>query len=204
MSKVFDKTNCYIEVKLSLRTIRELQLHGITAETIRDSIEDSKIVATKDVQTRGEDTVNVYPDLKKMKENLIFYLETLQTNLPKVLICGIPSIQRAVISIIKEEPPEEYELVIEGDDLRSVMNVEGVQGTQATSNDVIEVQKVLGIEAARSTIIKEIAMTMKNHGIAVDIRHLMLLADIMTFKGYCLGIQRHGIQKMKDRFVLLF
>ena len=57
----------------------------------------------------------------------------------------------------------------------------------------------MGIEAARSTIMREIIGTMKGHGISVDFRHITLLADTMTYKGKVLGIQRHGVQKMKDR-----
>ena len=41
------------------------------------------------------------------------------------------------------------------------------------------------------------AQVMTNHGLSVDIRHLMQVADIMTFKGQVLGITRFGLQKMK-------
>lgn len=46
----------------------------------------------------------------------------------------------------------------------------------------MEVEKVLGIEAARSCIIKEIDYTMSSHGLGVDPRHIMLLGDVMCFK----------------------
>ena len=49
--------------------------------------------------------------------------------------------------------------------------------------------KTLGIEAARVTIMNEIIYTMVNHGMSIDIRHVMLLADLMTYKvryiSYC-------------------
>lgn len=66
--------------------------------------------------------------------------------------------------------------------LLSVMGTEGVDGCETTSNDVLEVHKTLGIEAARRKIIKEINYTMSSHGMTIDIRHMMLLADLMTFK----------------------
>jgi len=47
----------------------------------------------------------------------------------------------------------------------------------------MEIEEVLGIEAARQTIINEIQYTMQQHGMRIDIRHIQLLADIMTFKG---------------------
>ena len=46
-----------------------------------------------------------------------------------------------------------------------------------------QVADTLGIEAARSIIIHEIVYTMKNHGMSIDCRHVMLLSDIMTYVG---------------------
>lgn len=46
----------------------------------------------------------------------------------------------------------------------------------------MEVEKVLGIEAARACIIREIDYTMSSHGLGVDPRHLMLLGDVMCYK----------------------
>jgi DNA-directed RNA polymerase III subunit RPC1 len=53
------------------------------------------------------------------------------------------------------------------------------------------------------TIINEILYTMKSHGMTIDQRHVMLLADLMTFKGDILGITRFGISKMKDSVLML-
>jgi len=58
----------------------------------------------------------------------------------------------------------------------------GIVGENTTSNHVIEVAQVLGIEAARQTIIYEIQYTMKSHGMSIDPRHVMLLGDVMTYK----------------------
>lgn len=46
----------------------------------------------------------------------------------------------------------------------------------------MEVQQTLGIEAARVSIIDEINYTMSSHGMTIDLRHMMLLADLMTYK----------------------
>lgn len=143
----------------------------------------------------------MYPDFEKAKENLFFTLEILRGTLPNVLVKGIKDVKRAVIAENKDKKTGvlTYDLVAESMDLLSVMNVDGIIGTQTTCNHILEVQRVLGIEAARKTIVDEMRSTMASHNIAVDIRHLMLLADIMTFKGKTLGIQRTGVQKMKDR-----
>lgn len=66
--------------------------------------------------------------------------------------------------------------------LLSVMGIQGVDGCKTTSNHIIEVGKTLGIEAARKSIIDEIQLTMSSHGMTIDTRHMMLLADLMTSK----------------------
>ena len=58
----------------------------------------------------------------------------------------------------------------------------GIVGEHTTSNHVIETAQVLGIEAARRTIINEIQFTMSSHGMSIDPRHVMLLGDVMTYK----------------------
>jgi len=62
-----------------------------------------------------------------------------------------------------------------------------VVGEHTSSNHVIEVAQVLGIEAARRTIINEIQYIMKEHGMSIDPRHVMLLGDVMTYKVCCLS-----------------
>lgn len=57
-----------------------------------------------------------------------------------------------------------------------------MKGSHVSSNNTIEVEKTLGIEAARKTIMDEINYTMSSHGMSIDIRHVMLLADLMTYK----------------------
>ncbi len=89
---------------------------------------------------------------------------------------------RAIIHVDESSQGSKYKLLVEGSDLRAVMATMGVTGTKSSSNHTAEVEKALGIEAARQTIINEIVYTMVNHGMSIDARHVMLLADLMTFK----------------------
>jgi DNA-directed RNA polymerase III subunit RPC1 len=61
------------------------------------------------------------------------------------------------------------------------------------TNHVIETAKVLGIEAARTTIYEEIQHTMRSHGMSIDPRHVMLLGDVMTYKVIILCITYHWL-----------
>jgi len=65
----------------------------------------------------------------------------------------------------------------------------------------MECLSVLGVEAARSTIAREIGLVMGDMGI--DPRHMALLADVMTYKGEVLGITRFGLSKMRDSVLQL-
>jgi hypothetical protein len=65
------------------------------------------------------------------------------------------------------------------------MGLAGVDGTRTVTNHVMETWRVLGIEAARSKIIEQIDQTMSSHGMTIDTRHNMLLADCMTYKVSC-------------------
>ncbi|XP_015764049.1 PREDICTED: DNA-directed RNA polymerase III subunit RPC1-like [Acropora digitifera] len=154
------------------------------------------------------------------KSSLHYTMQMLKTDLPNVLIKGHKNVNRAIIHV-DESKGDTYKLLVEGDDLLSVMSTVGqrghclsaliitksdllgVKGTATTSNNTAEVERVLGIEAARSTIMNEINMTMKSHGMSIDARHVMLLADLMTYKGEVLGITRFGLAKMKESVLML-
>jgi len=119
-------------------------------------------------------------------------LKTLRKRLPKVRavqLKGVPNIERV---IIKKEG-DEYVLYSEGSNLKEVFKIEGVDITRTTTNNIIEIQEVLGIEAARNAIINEMKSTLEEQGLDVDIRHLMLVADIMTADGEVKPIGRHGV-----------
>ncbi|ANQ10050.1 DNA-directed RNA polymerase subunit [Plasmodium coatneyi] len=90
-----------------------------------------------------------------------------------------------------------------GNSLNYVLGLEGVDFKHIISNHVINVFQVLGIEAARVTIINEIKKCVEAYSIDIDIRHIMLLADIMAFTGDILGINRFGIQKARHSTLML-
>ena len=113
--------------------------------------------------------------------------------LPTIPISGYPDATRA---IIETSETMTHRVLVEGYGLRACMTTEGVIGTQSRSNNVMECNEVLGIEAARTTIADEINEVMGYMGI--DPRHMELLADAMTFKGEVLGITRFGLSKMRD------
>lgn len=119
-----------------------------------------------------------------------------------VVVKGIDTVERAIVAD-EEGKKGKLNLIVEGTGLLDVMGIKGVNGCKTESNHVMEVVRTLGIEAARSCIIREIKKVMQSHSMDVDIRHMMLLADVMTFKGEVLAVTRVGIAKMKESVLML-
>ncbi|MCK9150441.1 DNA-directed RNA polymerase subunit A'' [Methanobacterium alcaliphilum] len=108
-------------------------------------------------------------------------------------ISGVKNIGKVVIR--KEE--NEWVIHTEGSNLGAVLKMEGVDKVRTTTNDIHEVEKVLGIEAGRNAIIHEAQRTMDEQGLTVDVRHIMLVADMMSADGSIKSIGRHGISGEK-------
>jgi DNA-directed RNA polymerase III subunit RPC1 len=100
-------------------------------------------------------------------------IEFLVRTLPDVVVCGIAGITRAVINKpdTKEAAAKEgLHLVVEGNQMLRVMATPGVVGTKVVSNHVMEMERTLGIEAARCVC------TVDRSG-----RELVLTVRIVTF-----------------------
>lgn len=65
------------------------------------------------------------------------------------MVKGLSTVNRAVIAREDRGDKTYYNLCVEGDNLREVMGTYGVNGNKTVSNNIIEVFKTLGIEAAR-------------------------------------------------------
>jgi DNA-directed RNA polymerase subunit A" len=111
-----------------------------------------------------------------------------------VILKGIKGIKRVVI---RKEESGEYVLYTEGSTLKEVLAINGVDPTRTRTNNVNEIYEVMGIEAARAALIHEATETLKEQGLNVDVRHIMLVADIMTVDGEVKPIGRHGISGEK-------
>lgn len=206
IEEVFTPDDCYLLIKLDIGRIQLLKLE-VDVNSIKVSIcmSPKLKLKPKNVATHGKNLITVHPQETK-GSSMYYVMQMLKCELPDVLIKGDKTVNRAIIHVEEgktEEKDKRYKLIVEGDNLRAVMGTLGVKGTGCTSNNIIEVEKTLGIEAARQTIITEITYTMQSHGMSIDARHVMLLADLMTFRGEVLGITRHGLAKMKESVLML-
>ncbi|WP_400260242.1 DNA-directed RNA polymerase subunit A'' [Candidatus Methanomassiliicoccus intestinalis] len=110
------------------------------------------------------------------------------------VIQGLDGIERAIL----RKQGNEYVIYTAGSNLRDVLNEDKVDKTRTTTNSIQEIYDVLGVEAARNSIINEASRTLEEQGLSVDIRHIMLVADLMTNDGDVKAIGRHGISGRKS------
>ncbi len=109
-------------------------------------------------------------------------------------LAGIKNVKKA----LAKKEGDEWIIRTEGTNLEAVLTVEGVDHRRTISNDIHEVAEVLGVEAARTVIMRELKRVLDEQGLAVDMRHIMLVADIMTWSGKVKQVGRHGVAGEKE------
>jgi DNA-directed RNA polymerase II subunit RPB1 len=142
---------------------------------------------------KSEDTIT---DLKALEHNL---LET-------IVVKGVSGIKKVSPRKFEECKYDDdtgsfgkdklYEWILDADgtNLIEILGKVMVDSRRTISNDVNEIYQTLGVEAAREMLLNEIKEVLNDSG-AVNYRHIALLVDTMTSKGYLLSIDRHGINR---------
>ena len=171
---------------------------NVIIELNPSALEQRKITA-EEVASRLKEETGLNVD---QKENLLVmvpkepsYRELLQLveKIKRLSLKGVEGIKRVVI----RKEGDEYILYTEGSSIKKVMQFEGVDPNRIKTNNISEIGEVLGIEAARNAIINEATDTLREQGLSVDVRHIMLVADIMTVDGELKQIGRHGVSGEK-------
>ncbi|KAL1540072.1 DNA-directed RNA polymerase II subunit rpb1 [Salvia divinorum] len=133
------------------------------------------------------------------------FLKKIEGNmLTEMALRGIPDINKVFIKNGKVNKFDENEgfkaenewmLDTEGVNLLAVICHEDVDASRTTSNHLIEVIEVLGIEAVRKALLDELRVVISFDGSYVNYRHLAILCDTMTYRGHLMAITRHGINR---------
>ena len=139
----------------------------------------------------------IVPSQKSDKSDSKFEIRELRLLADKVRdlqISGIKGIGKVII----RRDDREWIIHTEGSNLKEILDMDGIDPVRTTTNNIHEIGEVLGIEAARQSIINEAQNTLSEQGLSVDVRHIMLVADIMTSEGVVKSIGRHGISGEKS------
>lgn len=179
-----DITNMTLIVKPNIRKMEE---RHIEVDELVDKLNKVKAI-------RGMVKLSGYDIVIQSDEPSYKKLQAMYDAVKTAKIKGIDGITRAVLS----KTEGYWKIVTEGSNLKEVLTVEGVDAQNVMTNSILEVADVLGIEAARNSIIHEAMGTLGEAGLDVDIRHIMLVADLMTNDGYVKAIGRHGVSGKKS------
>ncbi len=159
-----------------------MENRGVALDELKEAIQ----LPGTTIRSRGN-KVYVKPkkpeDLKKLLDKVITHQ-----------VKGISGIKRVLVA----EEKGEWTIRTDGSNLPKILETDGIDPTRTVTNHVHEIAKTLGIEAARNSLIKEALGVLEEQGLDVDIRHIMLVADIMTSTGEVRQIGRHGISGAKS------
>ena len=158
----------------------------VTLEELKNQLEIARVLSNCAIKARGN-RVRIKPEKT----------ENLKKLLPKISsfhIKGVPKTKRVLVT----EESREWIIRTDGSNLPKVLEPPQVDASQTTTNNVHEIANTLGIEAARNALIHEAESVLEEQGLDVDVRHVMLVADIMTSTGEVQQIGRHGISGKKS------
>jgi DNA-directed RNA polymerase subunit A" len=168
----------------------KMKQKGMKKKQLEASLE--KVKLTKGVKKKEKKGKDMF--VLQCEEDSFKRLQRLVETVRYLKLKGVDNIKRALIRKIKEK----HVIFTEGSNMSPILDMDCVDSTRTTTNNIQEIFEVLGIEAARNSIIKEAYDTLKEQGLTVDIRHIMLVADIMTNDGDVKAIGRHGISGRKS------
>lgn len=175
-----------IEVKLNKTRMRNLAIkESDLMETIK---ENSKFFI---FETKGD--LFIFKP-KNVEEAGLPSVYALRQKVRDIIVQGINGIEQ-VLPVKKDN---EVVLMAAGNSLKDILQIPEVDSTRTMSNNLHEVLKVLGIEAARQAIINEAHKVISEQGLDIDIRHIMFISDLMTNEGLIKGITRSGITGGKE------
>lgn len=127
------------------------------------------------------------------KEESLSAMYRLKEKIKDIFVSGV----KGITQVLPVKRDDEFIIMTAGTNIKDISKLDFVDIEKTMTNDIFEIEKNFGIEAARQAIINEILKVTRTQGIEIDVRHIMLVADTMCMSGHVLGINRYGIVKEK-------
>ena len=178
-------TNYSTNIKLDLNENR-LSERGCTAEDVENALSSNK-----KFKIDRHDNVLL---LVIAEESDVPTVIALRNKVLNTIVKGVQDIER--VTLIQKD--NEWVIQTTGSNISKLLEVKGIDRCNVRTNNVSEIGATLGIEAARNALIYELNTTLADQGLEVDIRYIMLVADLMCSRGYMQQIGRHGVAGTKD------
>jgi len=163
----------------------EMDAEGVDVEEVRKRV---KATAGSHVEAK-DNTITVKPTTTSLRN-----IRRMTNKLRQLHLKGVERINRTIVVKGKDG---KYFIRTSGSNLATLMKNPGVDTHRLYTNDVQEINRVLGVEAARNSLMHEIKQVLDMQNLNVDVRHCMLLADAMTMDGGIKSIGRHGLSGEK-------
>lgn len=181
---IIDLLNLAMEIKIDMNYLKDLHINK------------DEIVKLINKQIRGYDVAleGNKIELKSKKDDAtIRDLQKTKLKVFDIRLRGISGIEQAMVTKEKDE----WVITTIGSNIKKVLKIGGINPSRIFSNNIKEIEKLFGIEAARNAIIKEACGTLADQGLNIDARHIILVADMMTMEGEIKAIGRYGIAGSK-------
>lgn len=178
-----------------METTMSITLDKKKMDFVGVSVDEFNKVLSKSLKgfTVKKDSDNSFMIKSNSKDDSLREIYHLKSKIKDVFINGVKGIKQ----VFPMKDGEEYVIMTAGSNLKEIMKLEEVDLNRTTSNDLYEVEALLGVEAVREQIIREVFKVLNSQGIGIDARHILLVADTMTMAGKVQGINRYGIVKDK-------
>ncbi|MEK6819337.1 MAG: hypothetical protein AABY10_05390, partial [Nanoarchaeota archaeon] len=194
------------DAKVIAEKIKEIKLNDISSEinidfsskkleivldqkALRNSHITPKKVLDELIEKKLKTSLNDHKLVISVAEMEFKEIYRLKEKLKSAIISGIKGIPQVVV----QKRDKDFIILTNGSNLKEIIEVKGVNIEKIFSNDIHDVNEVLGVEAARQTIINEIRSVIQTQGLDINERHLYLVADAMTSSGIVKGVTRMGI-----------
>ena len=180
-----------------------LKQKGMTPAEVKDKLERALRLYVEADKEKNPSTLTLIPgiqteeDMKTLAENPPSYTELLQLEdkIRDMRLKGVPNVERANVQL--DDKTGEYYLSTIGSNLSRISDMDGIDRSRTYTNNIIEIYEYLGIEAARQAIVNELQATLDGARLEVDVRHLLMVSDVMTSEGEVRAIGRHGVSGTK-------
>jgi intein/homing endonuclease len=111
----------------------------------------------------------------------------------KTEVQGVLGIQKTYVR--QEYKTGEWIVDTQGTNLMKLLGLPGIDQTRTLSDDMWEIYRVLGIEATRKFLYREMNKILSFDGAYINPRHIYLLVDGMTRSGTITSVNRDGIPR---------
>ena len=179
------ETDYSTKIKLNLNTDK-LKERACTIADVEEALQSSK--KKFEIETSGNSITLTLSEESDAQTILAMRNKILGTK-----VKGVADVER--VTIVQQG--DEWVIQTSGSNIAKVFEIDGVDKRNIRTNNVFEIASTLGIEAARNALINELSSTLEDQGLEVDLRYLMLVADLMCSRGYMQQIGRHGIAGTK-------